>query len=162
MALLGVPFKITYWAKNAASGLTSITAKIMRSDGVVIGPLILTEVVSDPLFSGSYTATYTPGENDPEGNYSMVISSPNENAHKAFKTEYFEKRADIDISGLDIAINRRQAIEAETENFSKADGHVEGEQLAAVFDESSSVEAYFYKDDLEKFLDNNHYIGEIT
>jgi hypothetical protein len=160
MALLGVPFKLVYWAKNAKTGLTSISAKIMRSDGLVIGPLIMTEVVSDSSFSGSYSATYSPGVNDPEGNYTFVISSPNENGHKAFKTEYFEKRADIDVSGLDIAINRRQAIEAETVSLSKTVGYVEGESVAVSFESGSSVEAYFYKDDLEKFLDNNQIIGE--
>jgi len=161
MALLGVPFKITYWAKDAKSGLSSITAKIMRSDGVIVGPLILTEVVSDSLFSGSYTATYSPSTNEPEGNYTFVISSPNENSHKAFKTEYFEQRAEGSVGGGDLGINRRQVMEAETASLSKSEGYVVGEHVAAAFDESSNVEAYFYKDDLEKFLDNNQYIGEI-
>ena len=159
MAILGIPFKITYWAKNAQSGLTSITAKVMRPDGAIIGPLILTEV-ADAFFAGSYTATYTPGVSDPEGNYIIALSSPGESSHKAFKTEYFEAKADIDISGLDIAINRRQAIEATTESKLQVIAEAESKDMIAVFEESSSVQAYFYKDDLEKFLDNTQYIGE--
>lgn len=163
MAILGVPFKISYWAKDAQSGLSSITAKIMRPDGIIIGPLILTEL-ADAFFAGSYSATYTPGENDPEGNYIIAISSPNENSHKAFKTEYFENRVDVDIEvpTIDVGINRRQVIEATTESKLQVDAQAESRSLVASFEESSNIEAYFYKDDLEKFIDNNHYIGETT
>lgn len=159
MAILGVPFKVAYWAKNAKSGLSSITAKVMRPDGTIIGPLILTEL-ADPSFAGSYSATYNTTVNDPEGNYIFVVSSPQESSHKAFKTEYFETRSDIDISGLDIAINRRQAIEATTESKLQVDAQAESKDMVAVFDESSDIQAYFYKDELEKFIDNTDYIGE--
>ena len=159
MALLGVPFKISYWAKNAKTGLSSISAKVLRPDGVIIGPLLLTEV-ADTFFQGNYTATYSPSTTDPEGNYIISLSSPNEDNHKAFKTEYFSKRTTIDVESFDIGINRRQVIEAETQSKLKSTGLVEGKNIAVSFQEKNESEAYFYKDDLEKFLDNTQYIGE--
>lgn len=160
MAILGVPYKITYWAKNHKSGLSTITANVLRPNNTIVGPLILTEI-ADASFAGAYTATYNASVNDPEGNYIIVVNSPEENNHRAFKTEFFENRADIDISGLDIAINRRQAIEAVTQSKLQVDAQGESKDMVAVFDSKSSIEAYFYKDDLEKFLDNTQYIGEI-
>lgn len=161
MALLGTPYKITYWAKNAKTGLSGITAKIQRPDGSIIGPLILTEM-TDPSFSGAYTATLSTAGTDPEGNYIVVLSSPNEASHKAFKTVYFEKRADIDISGLDIAINRRQAIEAETESRLQVEAYAESMDMIASFDQEDIMQAYIYQDELEYFIDNNEYIGDIN
>lgn len=162
MALLGVSFRIMYQSKNHVSGLIDVSAKIKRPDGVVIGPLVLTEV-ADTDFEGSYTATYTPAETDPEGNYIVALKSPSEGNHKDFKTVYFIQRPELDPSAFDIAINRRQAIEAETESKKQVEAESEGKNVIADLSGSSfDIQAYFYKDELEFFLDNNEFIGEVT
>lgn len=157
MANLGVPFKIAYWAKDAKSGLTSITAKVLKPDGTTVGPLILTEVI-DPDFSGSYTATFNTLTNDDEGNYLFVISSPSEGNHKAFKTEYFQGKPTI--SGVDIGINRIAVLEAEVSVVSSVEADIIEKDVIAEALSTSRIEATFYRDELDYFLDNQNIEGE--
>ena len=75
-SILGVPYKIYYAAKNFKTGLTNISAKIVKSNGIVIGPILLAEI-PEPGFSGTYTATIATSESDPEGDWLGIVSETN-------------------------------------------------------------------------------------
>ncbi len=71
-----------------------------------------------------------------------------------------EDRYDIKVSVSDIAINRVSVLEAEVELLNEIEIEIAPSEVIADFGASTDVEAFFYKDELEYFLDNNEYIGE--
>ena len=88
MALLGTKYTVVYEAKNLASGLTGITATIVKPDSSTIGPLALIEYAA-PDLAGVYYAEFTPSTADPEGEWIGVIESPNEGNHRrAFRISF--------------------------------------------------------------------------
>jgi hypothetical protein len=101
-SILGVPYKVFYAAKNFKTGLTDISAKIVKSDGVVIGPILLAEL-PEPGFTGTYTATIATSESDPEGDWLGIV---NENGHSYPFRVTMRNRLDnpIDIDELAAAL----------------------------------------------------------
>lgn len=152
MPILGQIYRITYVAKNQKSGLSNITAKVLKPDGSIVGPLALAEIV-DASFNGAYMAQYTPSTSDPEGGYVFAIASPNEGNHRAFKTESFHIK-DTSIPIGDIGINRRSVLEAEVSQKQSIVGHIIEKDIVAESVGNKRVEATFYKDELDYFLDN--------
>ena len=85
----GTPYRVYYISKNFTPGLTDITAKIRYPNGVVVGPLTLTEVTSDMYYSGAYYLDVETDANDPAGEYLVMIYSANEGHLRTFeKIEY--------------------------------------------------------------------------
>lgn len=72
MARLGLPLKITYEAVNFRSGLTGITATVLRPDGVKLGPIALTEIAHGE-FSGIYQGVVGTSLGDPEGDWVYTV-----------------------------------------------------------------------------------------
>lgn len=156
MAILGRPYPLLYLAKNGKSGLTTITAKILKPDLSVFTTLTLAEI-SEAGFEGRYTATvYTDAGTDPEGEYLVAINEPN--GHPAIHRISYQKQQS-DPTG-DIGINRKSVIDADVTKNEVLEASVSVNKYAAEMDKTASYEAYFYKDDLEYFLDNNELIGE--
>lgn len=78
MAILGLPYRIIYEAKDLRSGLVDVFARIRKPNGVWIGPFPLTEE-SDPSMAGIYTYNLSTALADPEGEWYGHIDSPTEN-----------------------------------------------------------------------------------
>lgn len=157
MAILGRPYPLLYLAKNGVSGLTTITAKVLKPDLSVLTTLTLAEI-SEAGFEGRYTATvYTDAGTDPEGEYLVAINE-GVSGHPAIHRISYEKLAS-DPTG-DIGINRKSVIDADVQKNEVLEASVSVNHYAADMDKKASYEAYFYKDDLEYFLDNNELIGE--
>ena len=158
MAILGRPYPLLYLSKNGKSGLNTVTAKVLKPDLTVFTTLTLVEI-AEAGFEGRYTATvFTNASSDPEGEYLVAINEPN--GHKAIHRISYEKLS-TDPTG-DIGINRKSVIEAVVRKNEVLEAVVSVNRYDAEMDKDGAVEAYFYKDDLEYFLDNNQYIGEIT
>lgn len=151
MAILGRPYPIFYLAKNGLSGINPITAEIKRPNGTLMTQLTLVEM-TDPGFEGRYTATiYTVAGTDPEGEYLIAINEPN--GHKAIHRASFET-----VSGGvplgDVGINRRSVLDAEIRQKTLVIADIKEKDLVAESLKSNRLEATFYRDDLEYFLDN--------
>ena len=73
MARLGIPLRITYEAVNFRSGLTGITATVLRPDGFKMGPVALTEI-AHAEFSGVYQAIVPTNLGDPEGDWIYTVN----------------------------------------------------------------------------------------
>ena len=91
MASLGKPETVLYTAKNLASGLPDIFAKVIKPNGDIVGPFSLVEM-SEPEFAGVYKFEFLTDEfNDPLGTYVGVICSPSElNYRTPFKITFDE------------------------------------------------------------------------
>lgn len=158
MAILGRPYPLLYLSKNGVSGLNTITAKVLKPDLDVFTTLTLVEI-AEPGFEGRYTATiFTNATSDAEGEYLVAINEVG--GHKAIHRVSYVKQS-TDPTG-DIGINRKSVVEATIRKNEVLEAFVSVNRVVADMDKESAVEAYFYKDDLEYFLDNNEYIGEIT
>jgi len=67
VAKLGSPYPLLYLSKNGVSGLTTITAEVLKPDLSLFTSLTLVEI-GVAGFEGRYTATvFTNASNDPEG-----------------------------------------------------------------------------------------------
>lgn len=158
MSILGRPYPLLYLSKNGVSGLNTITAKVLKPDLDVFTTLTLVEI-PETGFEGRYTATiYTNASTDAEGEYLVAINEPN--GHKAIHRVSYVKQS-TDPTG-DIGINRKSVIEASIRKNETLEASISISRIVADMDKEGAVEAYFYKDDLEYFLDNNEYIGEIS
>lgn len=158
MAILGRPYPLLYLAKNGKSGLNTITAKVLKPDLSLFANLTLVEI-GESGFEGRYTATvFTDQGTDPEGEYLVAINEPN--GHKAIhRISYLAPASDP--TG-DIGINRKSVIDADIVKDEILEAFVTVNRYDANMDKDT-YEAYFYKDDLEYFLDNNELIiGDIT
>lgn len=78
---LGKIERIIYEAKRLQTGLTGITAYVLKPGSVVGGSFALNEY-SFAAFRGIYFFDYLTSDTDPEGTYTIVISSPNENNYR--------------------------------------------------------------------------------
>lgn len=78
MALLGVPYRLAYEAKNFTSGLSNIIAVVLRPDGSFGSAMSMAELTA-PGFAGIYAAQYASSTSDPEGEYLAVVISPTDN-----------------------------------------------------------------------------------
>lgn len=158
MAKLGNPYPLLYLSKNGVGGLTTITAEVLRPDLSLFASLTLAEI-GVAGFEGRYTATvFTNASSDAEGDYLVSINEPD--GHKAIHRISFTKQV-ADPTG-DIGINRKSVIDATITKNDVLEAVVSVNRFAADIDKPSPVVAYFYKDDLEYFLDNNEYIGDIV
>lgn len=84
---IGRPYKVVYCAKNFKTGITGITAKVLKPDGSVHSNYTLSEF-SESGFEGMYFFNFLSNSVDPYGEYTVAIDSPNEGNHKAkFKIE---------------------------------------------------------------------------
>lgn len=146
-----------YLSKNGKSGLTTITAKVLKPDLSLFTTLTLVEI-PEAGFEGRYTANvYTNASNDVAGEYLVSINEPD--GHKAIHRISYEEQPS-DPTG-DIGINRKSVIEATVRKNEILEALITINRYDANMDKDGDYEAYFYKDDLEYFLDNNLYIGEI-
>lgn len=68
---------MAYIAKNNLSGLTNITARVLRVDGSVVGAFPLMEAAS-AFFQGLYSFDFITQISNPPGEYLFVINSPTE------------------------------------------------------------------------------------
>ena len=73
MAELGKLFKLTYAAVNFRSGLTGITAVIIKPDGTKLGPAALNEF-ADPELAGVYYLDVPTNSNDPSGDWIAIVN----------------------------------------------------------------------------------------
>lgn len=89
MAVLGKNYIILWTSRALVSGLENVSAHIIKSNGVKIGPLSLVEY-SDPILKGVYYHNYSTTELDPEGDWIIKIDSPEEDL-SGIKRESFEK-----------------------------------------------------------------------
>jgi hypothetical protein len=69
---LGKPYKFFYSARNFTSGLTDIIALVKKPDGSAKGTYSLSEL-SGSLFVGTYYFDLPTTQNEPEGEYSVII-----------------------------------------------------------------------------------------
>lgn len=90
MAQLGQNERITYTAKNLQSGLTDLTAYVLKPNGSRLGPFDVDEY-GDANFKGFYFFDFiTSKTTDAFGTYTGVIISPTEGHRSAFKIVYEE------------------------------------------------------------------------
>lgn len=90
MAQLGQNERIVYTAKNLQSGLTGLTAYVLKPNGSRVGPFNVVEF-ADVNFKGFYFFDFiTDKNNDDFGTYTGVIISPNEGHRTPFKIVYEE------------------------------------------------------------------------
>ncbi len=158
MPALGRPYPIIYEAKNFKSGLTTIIGKVRKPDGTFI-TLSFVEI-SESGFEGTYISTlFTSSSSDPEGEYLGVVIEPD--GYKASFRASLEKPQSGTLPG-DVGINRRNVLDADVSLKGLIEGEVSLPDVIVAVRHQNEVEAYFYKDDLEKFLDNTDYIGEIS
>lgn len=101
MAKLGFANKILYTSKDLIAGLANISAKIIKPNGSVIGPFVLTEM-TEPGFEGNYFFTFSTSLSDPEGDYIGSIISPDESHKTNFKVSIY---ADSSGGGGTIAVS---------------------------------------------------------
>jgi hypothetical protein len=69
---LGKPYKFFYSARNYVSGLVDIIALVKNPDGTTNGTYSLSELTGS-LFLGTYYFDFPTTQNDPEGEYSVII-----------------------------------------------------------------------------------------
>lgn len=151
MAVLGRPYPLFYLAKNGKSGINTIVAKVRKPDATFMTPLTLVEI-SEPGFEGRYMATvYTVAGTDPEGEYLVSINEPD--GHKGIHRISFESASSGGTPG-DIGINRRSVLEAEVSQKQNIIADVVEKDVIAESLGNKKIEATFYRDELEYFLDN--------
>lgn len=157
MAVIGRPYPLFYLSKNGLSGITPIVAKIRKPDGTFIGPITLTEIV-EPGFEGRYTATInTPEGSDPVGDYLVAINEPD--GFKAIHRVNFESASGGGGVIGDIGINRRSVLEAEVRQSTIIEAQIIEKDVIAESLSNPKLEATFYRDDLDYFLDNQNIEG---
>ena len=157
MAKLGRPFPILYLSNNGESGLSTITAKVLKPDLSVFTSLTLVEI-AEAGFEGRYTATVFTTTSDIEGEYLISINEPN--GYKSISRISYDLPTPDPIGG--IGINRKSVIDASIIKNEVIEAAIDVKRFSASMDKGLSYQAYFYKDDLEYFLDNNDLIaGEI-
>lgn len=76
MGYLGVPFTLSYSARNYRSGLTNVIALVIKPNGSIAGPYQMSEAAAP--FGGRYYAQFLTSTSDPEGEYLAEIFSPSE------------------------------------------------------------------------------------
>jgi len=158
MARLGVPYNILYVAKNEESGISGIVAKVLAPDLSVFATITLSEV-GIAGFEGSYTGVISTDENTgQEGDYLILFTEPN--GHKQMHRVSIMKEVSVNVSTDDIGINRMSVYEAYFNKDKEVLTAVESNIFEAILT-SKRTEAYFYKDELEYFLDNQQVIGEL-
>jgi hypothetical protein len=86
-ALLGTAYRVSYIAKKFESGLTDITAQVIKPNGSVIGVFSLFEFDS-AAFKGMYYFDLSTDVSDPEGEYIGLIHSPSEDLKTGFKVTF--------------------------------------------------------------------------
>lgn len=157
MPALGRPYPVIYEAKNFKSGLTTIIGKVRKPDGAFI-TLSFVEM-TEAGFEGTYISTlFTSSSTDPEGEYVGIVIEPD--GYKSTFRASLEKPATT-LPG-DIGINRRNVLDADVTLTETVEGEVRLPDVIVSVEHSNQVEAYFYRDEIEKFLDNNEFIGEIS
>lgn len=90
---LGRPYKISYTAKNFASGLTNIVARVEKPNGTYIGLFPLIEEV-DSFYAGSYYFNLVLSNADLEGEYTVSIVEPTSGHREIFKVT-MEREIDV-------------------------------------------------------------------
>ena len=88
MARLGIANKIIYSSKDHVTGLENITAKVIKPNGLVMGPFNLSEI-TEPGFEGNYFFNFSTSLSDPEGDYFGTIFSADENHRTNFKVSVY-------------------------------------------------------------------------
>lgn len=157
MAVLGRPYPLFYMAKNGKSGLNTVQAHVLKPNGDLLIPITLVEM-AQVGFSGRYTGTiYTVAGTDPEGDYLVSINEPD--GHGTIHRVEFSSASSGGGTPGDIGINRRSVLEAEVHQQQRIVADIVEKDLEAVFTSKGRVEATFYKDELEYFLDNNQLEG---
>lgn len=122
MAQLGRPETVVYSAKNLQTGLTDIKAYVRKPDGVIVGPIALTEM-SNINFKGFYTFNFETLETDDFGIYTGVIVSPNEDNYRTpFKINY-EQISIAELSAVS------EAIVETLKNMSQVESDVDVEEV---------------------------------
>ncbi len=96
MAFLGTPHRIFYVAKNLATGLTGITAKVLRPDNAVIGTFPLSPSPGGVSFGGLYYFDLITSTSDLPGEWMVMVDSPSEGIRSPLKVS-FEKNEFPDI-----------------------------------------------------------------
>lgn len=158
MAILGRPYPLFYLSKNGKSGVNPIVANIRKADGSLMTPLTLVEM-TEPGFEGRYLANiYTVAGTDPEGEYLIAINEPD--GHKAIHRVSFESASNGGTPG-DIGINRRSVLEAEVSQKQNIIADIIEKDIIAESIGEQRIEATFYRDDLDYFLDNNQFEGTL-
>lgn len=84
--VLGQPYKFIYSSKGLVSGLTDILALVKYPDGTAKGTYALSEL-SGSIFQGFYSFDLTTTQNDPEGEYGVVIYEQTSGHREHGKTE---------------------------------------------------------------------------
>lgn len=92
MAYLGTPHRVFYVAKNLATGLTGITAKVLRPDNVVIGTFPLSASPGGAPFAGLYYFDLITANTDPEGEWMCMVDSPSEGIRSPLKISMEKNR----------------------------------------------------------------------
>ena len=92
-------------AKNLASGLTGITAKVLRPDNSVIGTFPLSPSPGGASFSGLYYFDLVTAVTDPPGEWMAMVESPSEGIRSPLKVsceknEFPDIKAKLDALSL--------------------------------------------------------------
>jgi len=92
MALLGLPYKIIYHAKDLTTGLSNIEATVRKPDGSSLGPLTLAEETV-PGMTGIYSVSFSTALSDPEGEWYGIIDSQDESHRAPFRISFTKPTA---------------------------------------------------------------------
>jgi hypothetical protein len=78
MGFLGKPYRVMYEAKRRLTGLTDITAVVLKPDNTLAGVFPM-NAVGFGAFYGVYYFDFITTTSDPEGEYFVMVNSPTEN-----------------------------------------------------------------------------------
>lgn len=119
MGILGKPYRIGYEARNFATGLIDVAARILRPDGSQSGPFTMIEA-SAP-FGGRYFVDLISMPTDPEGEYFIAIQSPSEGIQTTERVSlYSDISIQTQISELNDIINNLNSISVNLSNAATA------------------------------------------
>lgn len=106
---IGQPHKIVYASRNFVSGLSNISIKVLKPNGSVHSSGTMSEF-SESGFEGIYYYDMPSNSVDPEGEYSVSITSPTEGHKAKTKVTMVESfggagSSDEDISGIEVELD---------------------------------------------------------
>lgn len=106
---LGRPYKIVYAAKNFASGLTNVVARVEKPNGTYIGLFPLIEDV-DSFYAGTYYFNLVLSNSDLEGEYTVIIVEPT-SAHREVYKVTMEREIDVTFNFEDFDVKGKVTLD---------------------------------------------------